>query len=726
MQVSIIRKSAIVSDFRIDAECYQEKYLLAEVKLLNLRHTVLGDEVEKFCKGIFDIKAECYSASGIPFVRIGDLKDCVVDVSNIIYIPEAEHLKNYKTALKKDDVILSKTAYPAASLVTINECNTSQDTIALKLKKNAKIKSKYLVIFLNSKYGYPQMERWFTGNIQMHLNLSDSRNIKIPLLSQDLQEALERIFTDAIQIKNKSIKEFQQAQSLLLAELGIEHWKPKHKLSYIKNFSETDKAGRIDAEYFQPKYDEIVKAIKSYPGGWDTLGNLISLKDKNFNPHDNVEYKYIELSNIAANGEITDCMVEDGQDLPSRARRKVATGDVIVSSIEGSLSSIALIEKEYDQALCSTGFHVINSKSLNPETLLVLMKSIVGQLQLKKGCSGTILTAINQDEFKQIILPKVDTALQSQIRQKVTESFNLRKQSKHLLECAKRAVEIAIEQNEDAALRFLEEHVPPGCAMINISTEVENEQDENTPKHSRTLADEPNAGRAKAALSGKHPGAGVRLNGVRRRTRKPEAAERISEEPEEYSSTTRFIESSLGIKSYAELAPHLAKGVERVMASLLNKSADELLITPEFICKLHKDAFEEIFPAWAGQYRDRNITVGKHTPPQYYEVPLLVRQYCQDIEARLSALGTAPPITNTLLETLAFAEGRFLSIHPFLDFNGRVTRMLLFALCYRLELPPVELVPKEKQKENYLFALSEGDKLDWQPLIGIWKQRLGA
>jgi hypothetical protein len=85
------------------------------------------------------------------------------------------------------------------------------------------------------------------------------------------------------------------------------------------------------------------------------------------------------------------------------------------------------------------------------------MKSIVGQLQLKKGCSGTILTAINKDEFNKIILPKVNDAVQSKIQQKITESFNLRKQSKHLLECAKRAVEIAIEQNEEIAIKWLQE-----------------------------------------------------------------------------------------------------------------------------------------------------------------------------------------------------------------------------------------------------------------------------
>ena len=114
-------------------------------------------------------------------------------------------------------------------------------------------------------------------------------------------------------------------------------------------------------------------------------------------------------------------MVEQGEDLPTRARRKVAAGDVIVSSIEGSLESIALITEEYDNALCSTGFHVIQSEVLNSKVLLVLLKSIIGQLQLKKGCSGTIfLTAINKEEFSKIAVPaKIKEEKQAEIEQKV-------------------------------------------------------------------------------------------------------------------------------------------------------------------------------------------------------------------------------------------------------------------------------------------------------------------
>ncbi len=69
---------------------------------------------------------------------------------------------------------------------------------------------------------------------------------------------------------------------------------------------------------------------------------------------------------------------------------------------------------------------------------------------------ASILTAINRDEFKKVMLPKVRKEKQTEIQEKVIESFSLRKQSKHLLEAAKRAVEIAIEQDEQTAIDWLE------------------------------------------------------------------------------------------------------------------------------------------------------------------------------------------------------------------------------------------------------------------------------
>ena len=128
---------------------------------------------------------------------------------------------------------------------------------------------------------------------------------------------------------------------------------------------------------------------------------------------------------------------------------------MIVSSVEGSLSKVALIDKEYEKAICSNGFYVINSNSLNSETILLLMKNIVGQSQLKRGCNGMILPAINKDEFHKIVLPVVGVDIQKKVQNIIIESLNLHKRSKKLLEYSKYAVETAIEKNEKTALSWL-------------------------------------------------------------------------------------------------------------------------------------------------------------------------------------------------------------------------------------------------------------------------------
>ena len=64
---------------------------------------------------------------------------------------------------------------------------------------------------------------------------------------------------------------------------------------------------------------------------------------------------------------------------------------------------------------------------------------------------------IVDDDILNLPIPILPKEKQAQIQQKVIESFDLRKKSKHLLECAKRAVEIAIEQDEQKAIDWLED-----------------------------------------------------------------------------------------------------------------------------------------------------------------------------------------------------------------------------------------------------------------------------
>ncbi len=159
------------------------------------------------------------------------------------------------------------------------------------------------------------------------------------MLSAKFQTIVDDVFAKAIEIRNRSIDSYVEAETFYLTEIGMINWNPTEEASFIKNFSCLTESKRFDAEYYQPKYDQIVTSIKKY-GSYNALGNLVSVNDTNFIPNETIKYRYIELSNInEANGEITGYTEEFGIDLPTRARRRVNTGDVIVSSIEGSLST---------------------------------------------------------------------------------------------------------------------------------------------------------------------------------------------------------------------------------------------------------------------------------------------------------------------------------------------------------------------------------------------------
>ncbi|MDD4728602.1 MAG: hypothetical protein PHN55_07625 [Dysgonamonadaceae bacterium] len=81
------------------------------------------------------------------------------------------------------------------------------------------------------------------------------------------------------------------------------------------------------------------------------------------------------------------------------------------------------------------------------------------QSLLKRSCSGTILTAFSKTELDKIPIPLIDSETQENINAQINESFQLKNQTEHLLEVAKRAVEIAIEEDEEAAMGYIEKEI---------------------------------------------------------------------------------------------------------------------------------------------------------------------------------------------------------------------------------------------------------------------------
>lgn len=185
-------------------------------------------------------------------------------------------------------------------------------------------------------------------------------------------------------------------------------------------------------------------------------------------------------------------------------------------------------------------------------------------------------------------------------------------------------------------------------------------------------------------------------------------------------AATRELVTAAGSLPYQVVAERLAVNIAHCLDALLEEPSENIRITPEWICNIHRRIAGDLFPEWAGRFRTSDVQVGTHMPPSSHEVAIQIKNFCLDLEERLLHLRGAESFS----ALLAWADWRFQWIHPFKDFNGRVGRILLVALTYKLALPPIDPASDESGRTDYFGALRAADAGDAWPLIELWLKRL--
>lgn len=459
LEIGEIQLSDLERTMRIDAEFYRKENLAIAALL---KKPVFHPVTDFFAisDGNHMSISEAFQAEGVPYYRGQDIYNTFIEEASPVCIDNDTFLHPHmlRSHLKAGDVLMSIVGAIVGNSAIVSSDNAATCSCKLSIirLKSKGVLPEFLLVYIKTKYGQNQIQKFKRGAAQTGFLLEDFDQIYLPQFSVRLQNEVKHVVELAHNTIVKGDQVYNQAEQLILSNLRYKEPEVEEIVSSVKTIQSSFLAsGRLDAEYYQRKYEAISNNLKTP----ETVSSICTIHDNPFVPKEDKEYKYIELANVGRNGEISDVELVVGGELPSRARRKVAGGQVIISSVEGSLQSCAMIEDDYDGALCSTGFYVIDSDIINSETLLVLFKSKPIQALLKQRCSGTILTAITKDELLAMPLPKIDTNVQEAIAEKVQESFALRRKSKELIEYAKRAVEMAIEQGEDMALDWVKEMV---------------------------------------------------------------------------------------------------------------------------------------------------------------------------------------------------------------------------------------------------------------------------
>ena len=466
MQYSVVQTAKLDEIvFRLDAEFYHPDYLSLQAKLerfdsISLRNA--GGHLD--CSAFYPSIVPYYNfeKSGIPFLRVNEIQNGLLHTSQATAFLPQEVLDENRTTIahcNPGDLIIAKGGNSLAKVALLTEeyqhYSVCRDVIVLKTKKLSTINRYYLWMFLHSAVGQRILLRTASQTGQPHLTLEAINQIEIPLFADKFQDNFEWLYRESQRLKHESEIKYYEAQITLLSELGLTDWQPEHRLTFVKNYSDIEQAGRIDAEHFQPKYEEIEEAIKQYIGGYSLIRDNFEQNKSTFKIDNTKQYQYVEISSVnVSNGEITPSILL-GSELPANAKRVLKTGDVLVSKVRTYRGAMTIVEE--DGYVGSNAFTVLRkSGGINKETLLSFLHSSPFLALSLKPNTGTSYPVIVDDDILNLPIPLLPGEIQTQIQQKVTKAFTLRKQSKHLLKCAKRAVEIAIEQDEQTALDWLE------------------------------------------------------------------------------------------------------------------------------------------------------------------------------------------------------------------------------------------------------------------------------
>lgn len=390
-------------------------------------------------------------------VRTTDLEkeDYITDVK---YVSKSCYEYLAKSKVYGGEVLINKIGSPGLTYLmpSLNKpVSLGMNLFMLRMKYDSVINNAVLYLFLNSRIGKSIITRVVNGTVPLTIDKESIKSILVPVFSNSFQLLLSQLIEKRNVLLKQSYILYSKADDILNKELNItniENTKPYSIRSFSNSFG---KSKRLDAEYYQDKFDKLFSLIRNEK----KLSEIASIT-KSIEPGSN-EYKesgipFIRVSNLSKFGITDSDIYLDENKFSSTITPKK---DTILFSKDGTVGIAYKVENDTNVITSSAILHLtIKSPLVLPDYLTLVLNASVVQFQAERDSGGSILEHWKVSEIEELLIPIVDLNIQTQIAQKVQESFKLRKQSKDLLEKAVKAVDLAIEQGEEKAIAWLNEN----------------------------------------------------------------------------------------------------------------------------------------------------------------------------------------------------------------------------------------------------------------------------
>ena len=345
---SIILKSELEGNLRLDAEYYQPEYLNLEKRFDSLKTKVIDEISESVISfGAYSLTSYIeWQKSGVPYINVGDIHNGYINLDNVKYISEKVNEILKKSQVKNGQVLLTMAGTIGNAAVAHNFlkiANANQAIAKIKLLSN--FSPYYLTAFLNSKYGLLQTQRQIVSSVQSNIFLGTIKQFKVPIFDNKIMESIGDVYKSFLDELENSKLLYQEAEDLLLEELGLKDFESENKFFSIVNLSDVKNANRFDAEYFQGEYNKLNKKISNYKV------NKLEYFVKNYStgfPFKSENYQEIGIPLIRINNikrgylDLNDTAYLSENDYQLSPKDTAKTGDIVLS-MSGTIGMSAVI-----------------------------------------------------------------------------------------------------------------------------------------------------------------------------------------------------------------------------------------------------------------------------------------------------------------------------------------------------------------------------------------------
>ena len=340
------------------------------------------------------------SSRGIPCIRYAE-----------IYTDYDYVIKRFRSFISKDKVSTTKrvkendivfagsgetVADIGKSVSFVHECEAYVGGDTIIFSPIDGVDSTFISYQLNDDIRRIQLRKLGQGSSIIHIYSSGLKHLRVYLPPFDEQQKIASIITsvdEVIENTQKQIDKLQDLKKATMNELltkGIGHTEFKDS-----------RLGRI-------------------PKSWDVVSisdlALIDRESLSSSTSPDYQFFYIDITSVKTCFiNIPPTKIKYG-DSPSRARRVVRKGDVLLSTVRPNLKAFAYVENDCLDWVCSTGFSVLSPKNDNDGRFIfysVLSKFITKQIETL--VVGSNYPAINSTDVKSLLVLRPSLSEQKKI-----------------------------------------------------------------------------------------------------------------------------------------------------------------------------------------------------------------------------------------------------------------------------------------------------------------------